>query len=327
MVKTMPDELKILAMEISELLLKNETVENQINWYSILESFEFDYLLNEYDRLTRSQYFGDDDYEYNVIGVISEALHDNEEEAIQMIRYLFRKYGISSRKIDDLYAQYDFSTNNKKEINKIAFISYSNQNKEYCAQIKDALQEIGLDGFLAHEDINISREWAEEIFNQLKQVDIFIALLSDDFKKSDYCSQEVGMALQRGCMIIPLSIDGTESYGFLNKIQSKHIRNINQMQEEIVNYYHYAMTNIILSKLNNPRLNWNYDKCNKLLRYIEPYFEDFDENQIDLLVDSVIRNNQLHGNDGEVILRRFYEIHKNNISEELIESFKNIIYE
>ena len=48
MVKTMPDELKILAMEISELLLKNETVENQINWYSILESFEFDYLLNEY---------------------------------------------------------------------------------------------------------------------------------------------------------------------------------------------------------------------------------------------------------------------------------------
>lgn len=326
MVKIMPDKLKILAMEISELLLKNETVENQINWNTTLNTFEFEYLLDEYDRLTRSQYFGDEDYEYNVMGVISQALHDNEEEAIHMIRHLFNKYNITSKRIDELSSQYDFSTNNKKEINKTAFISYSNQNKKYCALIKDTLQEIGLDGFLAHEDINISREWAEEIFNQLKHVDIFIALLSEDFKISDYCSQEVGMALQRGCMIIPLSIDGTESYGFLNKIQSKHIRNINQMQEEIVNYYPYAMINIILSRLNNPRLNWNYDKCNKLLRYIEPHFEDFDENQIDLLVDSVIINNQLHGKDGEAILRRFYEIHKNNMSDELIGRLENIIF-
>lgn len=322
----MPDKLKILAMEITDLLLKNETVENQINWYQLLESFEFDYLLDKYDRLTRSQYFGDEDYKNNVFGVISQALHDNEEESMQMIRYLFSKYNITSRKIDELYSQYDFSTNKKTEINETAFISYSNHNKEHCALIKDALQEIGLDGFLAHEDINISREWADEIFNQIKHGDIFIALLSKDFKKSDYCSQEVGMALQRSCMIIPLSIDGTESYGFLNRIQSKHVSNINQMQEEIVNYYPYAMTNIILSKLNNPRLDWNYDKCNKLLRYIEPHFEDFDKKQIDLLVDSVIKNNQLHGQDGKAILRRFYEIHRNNITDEIIESFENIIH-
>ena len=163
----MPDELKILSLEVSELLLKNETSEKQINWRTILEIFNFDYLLEEYPRLTRSQYFGDEDYEYNVIEVLSEALYDNENEALQMIQYLFNKYDIKSKKLDELYNKYDFSNNNKQEINKIAFISYSNRNKEYCSLIKNALKEICLDGFLAHEDINISREWADEIFKQL----------------------------------------------------------------------------------------------------------------------------------------------------------------
>lgn len=324
-VKEMPDKLKILAMEISELLLEKERDEISINWISILEAYDFNYLLEEYPRLTRSQYFGDEDYEYNVIDVLSQALHDNEEDAILMIQFLFDKYKINSNKLQELSDKYDFSTTEKKEINKTAFISYSNKNKQYCRVVKDALRQIGLDGFLVHEDINISREWADEIFNQLKQTDIFIALLSEDFKESEYCSQEVGMALQRDCMIIPLSIDGTEPYGFLNKIQSKPIRPLSQMQSEIVNYYPYAMINIILTNLNNISLEWNYNKCNKLLRFIEPHFKDFDEHQIYLLTHSVLINNQLHGNDGKEILRDFYEIHEDNIPSDVKEKFKNII--
>ena len=322
----MPDELKILAMEASELLLKNETNEKPINWQPILESFDFDYLLDEYSRLTRSQYFGDEDYEYNVIGVLSKSLHDNEKNAMQMIQFLFNRYELSSYKLNELTNKYDFLDDTKKDINNIAFISYSNKNRKYCSIVKESLHEIGLDGFLAHENINISREWAEEIFNQLKQTDIFIAILSEDFKESDYCSQEIGMALQRGCMIIPLSIDGTESYGFFNRIQSKHIRDISQVQGEIVNYYPYAMTNIILSILNDISLNWDYNKCNKLLNLIKPNFEDFDENQINQLVNVTINNNQLHCGDGKDILRYFYEMHKNNISKDLISDFENIIF-
>ena len=44
----MPDKLKILAMEISELLLEKERDEISINWISILEAYDFNYLLEEY---------------------------------------------------------------------------------------------------------------------------------------------------------------------------------------------------------------------------------------------------------------------------------------
>lgn len=322
----MPDKLKILAMEISELLLEKERDEISINWISILEAYDFKYLLEEYPRLTRSQYYGDEDYEYNVIDVLSQALHDNEEDATLMIQFLFDKYKITSNKLQELSNKYNFSTTEKKEINKTAFISYSSANKKYCGIVKDALQQIGLDGFLAHEDINISREWENEIFNQLKRTDIFIAILSKDFKNSEYCSQEVGMALQRGCMIIPLSIDGTESYGFLNKIQSKPFRHLSQMQEEIVNYYPHAMMNIILTNLNNIGLEWTYNRCNKILRLIEPHFKEFNNKQIELLTNSAVTNNKLHRNDEKEVLKKFYEIHEDNIPSELKPKLKNLIF-
>lgn len=160
----------------------------------------------------------------------------------------------------------------------------------------------------------------------MKQSDIFIAILSEDFKASEYCSQEVGMALQKGAMMIPLSIDGTPSYGFLNKVQSKHIDNISQMHKEIVNHYPHAMIDIIINHLDNQDIFWSYNECNKLLELIKPHFYEFDENQVYNLVNVVLSNNQLHGDDGKSILRDFYEIHNYNIPEDLKGDFENIIF-
>lgn len=322
----MVDEMKLISLKTSDIIIETEkNISDTIPWYLILDTFDFKYLLEKHDRLIRSQTFGDDDYEINVTNTIYDALHDNKENAIEMIKYIFSRYNMSEDKLNDLLQKQEDTNRNHKEICKTVFISYSSKNKQYCDEIKNSLKQIGLEGFLAHEDINISREWENEILNQLKQSDIFIALLSDDFKKSDYCSQEVGMTLQKGAMIIPLSIDGTESFGFLSKYQSKPFNNISQMQEEIINYYPHAMISILIKHLSNFEYGWDYNKCNKILRLIRTVINKFDNEQINEFVKVVINNNQLQGEDGKPILEEFYNTHKDNISEDLINKFKEII--
>src|SRR5260370_481133 len=63
----------------------------------------------------------------------------------------------------------------------IAFISYSHTDRKYGAQAKSVLAEIGIDTFLAHDDLHVSDEWRARIIEELKRCDLFVPLqLLDD---------------------------------------------------------------------------------------------------------------------------------------------------
>ncbi len=103
-----------------------------------------------------------------------------------------------------------------------AFISYANADKKFAHATKSALRDLGFTGFLAHEDLAVSEEWRDEILVKLQSVTVLVALLSKHFKASEWCAQEVGFILSRPeVLIMPLSLDGTVSFGFMSKIQSK----------------------------------------------------------------------------------------------------------
>lgn len=104
------------------------------------------------------------------------------------------------------------------------FISYSTIDKSVACILKNELERIGLTGFLAHEDISVSFEWQEKILKELRECDIFVALLSKNYYQSVFCIQESGISLYRkNCLIIPLSLDGTLPTGFTGKYQAKLI--------------------------------------------------------------------------------------------------------
>jgi len=106
-----------------------------------------------------------------------------------------------------------------------AFISYSNKDRKMAHATKSALDDFGVTGFLAHEDLQISEEWRDAIIEKLGIAKIFVALLSADFKASEWCPQEIGFAVARPeVLIIPLSLDGTVPFGFISKLQSKRVR-------------------------------------------------------------------------------------------------------
>ena len=99
------------------------------------------------------------------------------------------------------------------------FLSYSHKEKELAGEIKENLEAGGFEVFLAHEDIEPSSEWQEEIIRNLKNCDIFIPIVSENFKESEWTDQESGIAFAEEKMIIPINLN-LVPYGFIGKFQA-----------------------------------------------------------------------------------------------------------
>jgi hypothetical protein len=105
-----------------------------------------------------------------------------------------------------------------------AFISYSHEDGEYAGQAKRVLAEVGINAFLAHEDLNVSEQWRERILEELRRCDLFVGFFSAHFLSSSWGLQEVGFIVARPeVLVVPLSIDGTIPCGFVSHLQSRRI--------------------------------------------------------------------------------------------------------
>lgn len=103
----------------------------------------------------------------------------------------------------------------------LGFISYSTANKIVAHTTAKALQTLRIRSFLAHDDLIVSDSWRERIVSELSHCDVFVPLLSNDFKQSEWCAMECGYAIGRSDLtIIPISLDGTLPFGFLSAYQT-----------------------------------------------------------------------------------------------------------
>jgi len=100
-----------------------------------------------------------------------------------------------------------------------AFISYSYTDRKLGHDVKDELSGYGIRCFLAHDDIKPSAQWVREIRRALRTCDVFLPILTDDFHQSKWTDQEVGWALSRNILIVPLKVTVTP-YGFLGAYQA-----------------------------------------------------------------------------------------------------------
>jgi len=114
------------------------------------------------------------------------------------------------------------------------FISHVHTEKVSAANLKFSLQKFGITCFVAHEDIDTSDEWRDEILRCLNSMDAMTVILSSDFNASKWTDQEVGFAVCRDVLIIPLN-KGAQPYGFIEKYQSynAHGRNLGQVAQKI----------------------------------------------------------------------------------------------
>jgi len=98
------------------------------------------------------------------------------------------------------------------------FLSHVSAHKVAVAKLKSELQLRGISAFVAHEDITPSLEWQNEIELALRSMHAIAALLTPDFHHSTWTDQEVGFALGKGVLVVPVRL-GSDPYGFIGKVQ------------------------------------------------------------------------------------------------------------
>lgn len=101
------------------------------------------------------------------------------------------------------------------------FFSYSHKDRVLAGKIAALLADKGIDVFLAHEDIEVSAEWREEIFKRLERCNVLLALLTPNYEKSVWANQEAGIMWGKGRKVIPLIVKETDlkKFGFLEALQ------------------------------------------------------------------------------------------------------------
>ena len=207
-----------------------------------------------------------------------------------------------------------------------AFISYSSEDKVLAGKIKKGLEEYGLEVFLAHEDIDPAAEWQTVILENLESTDIFIPILTDKFHKSFWTDQESGMAFTKNKLIVPISIDGHNPYGFLGKYQSLKF-NPNQDPMDcgsIINAIKKARPHFevqILDSLIKTFTGSNsWEEAGTKARLLLE-FEEMSDKQVNEIFRGAVQNNEIYGSfSAQGKLRTLFEKHKHQIDPGIRES-------
>ncbi|CAH6909188.1 TIR domain-containing protein [Vibrio chagasii] len=98
------------------------------------------------------------------------------------------------------------------------FLSHLASFKVQTSHLQAALRKYAISSFVAHEDIEPTKEWLGEIEAGLQTMDALVAILMPGFQESKWCDQEVGIAVGRDVLIIPVR-KGLDPYGFIGKYQ------------------------------------------------------------------------------------------------------------
>jgi len=114
------------------------------------------------------------------------------------------------------------------------FLSHLATFKVPTSHLQAALRKYAISSFVAHEDIEPTKEWQQEIEAGLQTMDALAAILMPGFKESNWCDQEIGVAVGRDVLIIPIR-RGLDPYGFIGKYQGiqAHGKNIGEVAKAI----------------------------------------------------------------------------------------------
>lgn len=218
-----PSERKKVAV-ITKYVLESFS---EGDWYALGQLTGQLKKISDHPRLFRSMSFGDDDYAFCAAEVLDTIFSENNSAISEVIEHFDIDLWYqqkSPEKYQKLFVtsavkSADFWTNGYLKM----FVSHLSSNRARMSALKAGLANWGISAFIAHEDIEASREWRDEVEAALETMDILAAVVEQGFKESDWCVQEVGFALGRKVDIIPLRA-GLDPFGFFGKYQGIQIK-------------------------------------------------------------------------------------------------------
>ncbi|MGO9963014.1 MAG: toll/interleukin-1 receptor domain-containing protein [Acidimicrobiales bacterium] len=157
--------------------------------------------------------FGFDTYRDHDAGYLFEALREGaDDDIVELHQHLFPDAHIpdAAPAVSDTMWQAGQLR---------LFISHISADKLIISELKQRLAHWHIDAFVAHEDIEPTREWLGEIEVALRTCHALLAYLTPDFHASNYTDHEVGFCVSRRVLIVPVKI-GVDPYGFISRYQA-----------------------------------------------------------------------------------------------------------
>ena len=99
------------------------------------------------------------------------------------------------------------------------FLSHVSSQIVVMDKLKIELELRGVSAFLSHSDIKPSLDWQDELERGLRSMQALAAIITPDFHASEWTDQEIGWALGRGVVVVPVRATA-EEYGFPRKYQA-----------------------------------------------------------------------------------------------------------
>jgi TIR domain len=177
----------------------------------------------------------------------------------------------------------------------LAFMSYQTANRAVAGRVSQLFGTLGIQAFMAHEHIEVSAQWRDEILRQIGLADLFVPILSQSYYASIWCKQESGIAAFRRITVIPLSIDGSIPQGAISNFQSTIIDPEAPTYANIfpglalnhISFLISAITKIIADSHSYRNAESNFD-------LIAPYLNRATDAQIVELLDVSHQNSQVY---------------------------------
>ncbi|WP_340123148.1 TIR domain-containing protein [Methylobacter svalbardensis] len=183
--------------------------------------------ISDHPRLFRSMSFGDDDYEFCTAEVLDAIFVEDSSSIPEVIEHFDIDLWYQQKSPEKYQKLFVASTVKSADFwidgYLKVFVSHLSSNRTRMSSLKVGLANWGVSAFIAHEDIEASREWRDEVEAGLESMDVLVAVVEPGFKESDWCVQEVGFALGRKIDIIPLRA-GLDPFGFFGKYQGIPIK-------------------------------------------------------------------------------------------------------
>ncbi|WP_421718146.1 toll/interleukin-1 receptor domain-containing protein [Algiphilus sp.] len=181
------------------------------------------------------------------------------------------------------------------------FLSHLAAHRAFAAELKNSLETYGISSFVAHNDIEPTLEWQNEIETALSTCEALIALLHENFNQSNWTDQEIGFVMGRGLPAFSVRL-GKDPYGFIGRFQAfnGHGKSTDQLAKEIFDALRTRketqerMSEIVVSRFENSYSFQNAKENVKLVEELQSWHPGYSER----LSDAVESNSQISSSWG-----------------------------
>lgn len=175
------------------------------------------------------------------------------------------------------------------------FASHLTSERHFVGSISQELAQFGITVFVAHDSIPDDAAWQNEIDKALDHADAGLAFLHPDFKKSDWCPQEVGWLLGRDVPVMPLNF-GITPFGPLGRLQANLERSTatdavcEKIMERILRQ-EPLRAGLVASLVKAMQSSRSFNRTDRIWKYLRDL--ECDANQSAELLDATKSNDQI----------------------------------